>query len=64
MVDGLKRSDVVGTSICHGSADDMVLNSAINVLSAITRGGLNLRGTRPECFQALFVCMKSIVVIM
>ena len=44
MVDGLKRSDAVGTSICHGSADDMVLNSAINVLSAITRGGLNLRG--------------------
>ena len=39
-VDGFKRSDTVGMSIHCGSADDMVLNTTIDVLSAITRGGL------------------------
>ena len=35
-----KCSDAVGTSIHHGSAENMVLNTTIDVLSAITRGGL------------------------
>ena len=44
MVGGVKRSDVVRTSIRHGSADDMVLNPTLNVLSAITCGGWNFQG--------------------
>ena len=39
MVDGFKRRDAVGTPICRGSADDMVLNPTLDVLSAITCGG-------------------------
>ena len=31
-------------SICRGSADDMVLNPTLDVLSSITCGGYNLRG--------------------
>ena len=42
MVGGFKRCDAVGTSICCGYADDMVLNPTLDVLSAITRGGYNL----------------------
>ena len=38
MVDGFKRSDAVGMSICRGFADDMALNPTIYVLSTITRG--------------------------
>ena len=34
-----KRSDTLGAPIHCGSADDMVLNPTIDVLSAITRGG-------------------------
>ena len=41
MVDGFKRSDAVGTSICRGSADDIVLNPTFDILSDITCGGLN-----------------------
>ena len=44
MVDKFKRSDVVGTSIGRGSADNMVMNTTLDVLSAITRGGQNFRG--------------------
>ena len=44
MVDGFKRSDAVGTSILRGSADGMVLNPTLDVLSAITCGGWNFRG--------------------
>ena len=43
-MDIFKRSDVVGTSFCRVSADDMVLNPIIDVLSIITHGGCNLRG--------------------
>ena len=42
-VDGFKRSDVVGMSICCGSADNMVMNPTLDVLSAITRAGSNFR---------------------
>ena len=42
MVEGFKMSDTVGTSIYRGSADDMVLNTTLDVLSAITCGGWNL----------------------
>ena len=31
MVGGSKRIDAVGTSICRGSADDMVLNQTLDV---------------------------------
>ena len=44
MVDGFKRSYAVGTLIRHGSADDMVINPNLDVLSAITSGGWNFRG--------------------
>ena len=40
----LKMIDAVGTSIHHGSADDMVLNTTLDVLSAITCGGCNFWG--------------------
>ena len=40
-VSGFKSSDVVGTSIFRGSADDMVLNPILDVFSSITRGGYN-----------------------
>ena len=39
MVDGLKMSDAVGTSIRRGTAYDMVLNTTIDVLSSVTRVG-------------------------
>ena len=38
-VGGFKMSDVVGILIFRGSADDMVLNPTVDILSAITRGG-------------------------
>ena len=38
-----KRSDVIGTSICSGSVDNMVLNPTVDVFSAITSGGWYLR---------------------
>ena len=41
MVERFKRSDALGTSIRRGSADDMVLNITLGVLSAITRVGWN-----------------------
>ena len=41
-VGGFKISDVVGTSICRGSADYMVMNPTIDVFSAITHGGWDL----------------------
>ena len=44
MVGGFKKSDVVGTSICFDSADDMVLNPTLGVFSTITRGGCNFQG--------------------
>ena len=44
MVGGFKKSDVVGTSICFYSADDMVLNPTLGVFSTITRGGCNFQG--------------------
>ena len=37
----LKMIDAVGTSIHHGSADDMVLNTTLDVLSAISCDGCN-----------------------
>ena len=43
-VGGSRRSDTVGTSIIHGSADYMVLNPTLDVLYAITCGGWNFRG--------------------
>ena len=43
-VDIFKRSDAVGMSIIHGSADDMVLNPTLDVLSVINRGGRYLQG--------------------
>ena len=46
MVDVFKRGDVVGTSICHGSEDYMVLSPTLDVLSAITRGSWNLRAEK------------------
>ena len=39
-----KSSDTVGTPIRRGSADDMVLNPTLDVLSAITHGGWNFQG--------------------
>ena len=36
-----KRSETVGTSICHGYAENMVLNQTIDALSVITCGGWN-----------------------
>ena len=44
MVEGFKMSDTVGTFIYRDSADDMVLNTTLDVLSIITRGGWNFRG--------------------
>ena len=44
MVDVFKRSDAVGTPIRCGSANYMVLNTTLDVLSIITRGGWNFRG--------------------
>ena len=41
---GLKMFDAVVMSIYSGSADDMVLNPNLNVLSAITCGGFNFQG--------------------
>ena len=41
MVYGFKRSDAVGTSICCGYADDIVMNPTLDILSDITRGGWN-----------------------
>ena len=46
MVDRLKSIDAVGTPICCGSADDMVMNPNLDVFSAITRGGWNFRGEK------------------
>ena len=43
---GFKRIDSVGTSIRCSSADDMVFNSTLGVLSDITCGGCNLRGEK------------------
>ena len=40
-VGGFKSSDAVGMSIFRGSADDIVLNTNLDVLSAITHGGWN-----------------------
>ena len=40
----IKTSDAVGTSILRGSADDIVLNPTLDVLSVITLGGWNLQG--------------------
>ena len=42
MLDIFKSSDALGTPIRRGSADDMVLNPTLDVLSAITHGGCNL----------------------
>ena len=41
IVDVLKRSDAVGTSICRGSAENMVLNPTLDVLSTIPRVSWN-----------------------
>ena len=41
-VDTFKRSDTVGTSSWYGSADYMVLNKSLYVMSAITCVGWNL----------------------
>ena len=46
MVDGFKIIGAVGMSICRGSADDMVLNPTLDVLSDITRGGWNFQGEK------------------
>ena len=35
--------DAVGTSINHGSADNMVMNPTISVFSVIPRDGYNLK---------------------
>ena len=37
----------MGTSTRRGSADDMVKNLTLDVLSAITRSSLNFRGENP-----------------
>ena len=37
-IDVFKSIYTVGTSICCGSADDMILNPIVDVLSAITHG--------------------------
>ena len=42
-----KRSDIIGSSISCGYADDMVLNPTLDVLSSITRGGCNFQGENP-----------------
>ena len=42
-VDGFKRSDAVGKSICSGYADNMVLNKTLDVFPAINSGGWNLQ---------------------
>ena len=39
-----KIIDVVGKTICCGSADDMVLNPTLDVLSTITHGGWYFQG--------------------
>ena len=59
-VGGFKMSDAVGTSIRCGSAYDMVLNPALDVLSAITHGGWNFRG---ENCILLYLDFSSIVCI-
>ena len=42
-VGGFKISDALGTSIHRSSADDMVLNPTLDVLSAITHEGWNFQ---------------------
>ena len=42
-MDWFETSDTVGTSVCHGYADDMVLNTTLDILSAITHGVCNLQ---------------------
>ena len=44
MVNVFKRIYAVGTSICCGYSDDMVINPNLNILSAITHGEWNFRG--------------------
>ena len=59
-MDGFKRSDEVGTSICCGYADDMVQNITLDVLSYITFGGWNFRG---DDHILLYLNFSSIVFI-
>ena len=42
-MDWFETIDTVGTSVCHGYADDMVLNTTLDILSAITHGVCNLQ---------------------
>ena len=42
-IDVFKRIDTVGTSICCGSEDDMILNPIVDVLYDITHGSWNVR---------------------
>ena len=58
MVGRFRMSDTAETSIRRGSADDMVLNPNLDVLSAITRGSCNLRG---ENHILLYLNFSSIV---
>ena len=50
----LKITDAVGTSIHRGSADDMVLNQTLNVLSTITCDGCNFQGENHILFYLNF----------
>ena len=45
-VGGFKRSYALGTSTRRGSADSMVMNPTLDVLSAITCGGWKFHGEK------------------
>ena len=54
----LKRGDAVGTSIRRGSAYDVVLNTTLDVLSAIACGSWNFQG---QNHILLYLKISSIV---
>ena len=45
-----KRSDTIVSSICPGSAYDMLFNPTLYVMSTINSGGCNLQGENPVLF--------------
>ena len=59
-MDGFKSSDAVGTSICRGSVDNMVMFLTLDVLPAITCGGYNLQG---ENHILIYLKLSSIICI-
>ena len=57
-----KRSDTIVSSICCGSADNIFMNPALDVLSAITSGGCNFQGENLILFYldfSIIFCMQE-----